>query len=122
RASATPAAATAAPAAPTGLTATGSNAVVALSWTASSGATSYNVGRSVTSGSGYTTIAGGVTAAAYFDDSVSNGTTYYYVVSAVNAAGASANSSQASAMPFSSGTLPSPWKHVDVKTVTATGT
>ncbi|MCA1607668.1 MAG: hypothetical protein LC775_19875, partial [Acidobacteria bacterium] len=41
------------PAAPTGLTATAGNAQVALSWTASSGATSYNVKRSTTSGGPY---------------------------------------------------------------------
>ena len=46
--------------------ATGTNGAVRLSWTASTGATSYNVKRSGTSGTGYTTIATG-TALSYVD-------------------------------------------------------
>ena len=69
-----------------------------LSWTASSGAASYNVKRSTTSGGPYTTIASPTTTS-YTDTGLTNGTTYYYVVSAVNAAGESANSTQASATP-----------------------
>ncbi|MFN2513923.1 MAG: fibronectin type III domain-containing protein [Pyrinomonadaceae bacterium] len=99
QASATPTAPPTPPAAPTGLTATAGNAQVALSWTASSGATSYNVKRSTTSGGPYTTIAPGVTTTSYTDASVTNGTTYYYVVTAVNSTGESANSNQASATP-----------------------
>ena len=53
------------PAAPTSLVATASNAAVALSWNAASGADSYIVKRSTTSGSGYATIASGVTATSY---------------------------------------------------------
>jgi hypothetical protein len=88
----------AAPAAPTGLSATPGNAQVTLSWTASSGATSYNVKRSTTSGGPYTTIAS-PTATGYTNTGLANGTTYYYVVSAVNAGGESANSAQVSATP-----------------------
>src|SRR5207245_680196 len=86
------------PAAPTNVTATAGNGQVALSWSASSGATSYNVKRSTTSGGPYTTIASPTTTS-YTDTGVTNGTTYYYVVSAVNPAGESANSSQVSATP-----------------------
>jgi hypothetical protein len=89
-----------APPTPTGLTATAGDNQVALSWNASSGATSYNVKRSTTSGSGYATIASPTTAS-YTDTTVANGTTYYYVVSAVNGGGESANSSQVSATPKS---------------------
>jgi autotransporter-associated beta strand protein len=103
---------------PTGLTATGGNASVALGWTASSGAVSYNVKRSSTSGGGYVTIASGVTGTTYTDNSVSNGKTYYYVVSAVNAAGESPNSTQASAMPVNQVALSSPWAKTDVGTAT----
>jgi chitodextrinase len=87
-----------APAAPTGLTATtASSSQINLSWAASSGATSYNVLRSTTSGSGYTSIATGVTAASFSNTGLAASTTYYYVVQAVNLYGTSANSSQASA-------------------------
>jgi fibronectin type 3 domain-containing protein len=87
-----------APAAPTGLQATAGNAQVSLTWNASSGASSYNVKRSTTSGGPYTTIAS-PTATNYTDTGLTNGTTYYYVVSAVNSAGESANSAQVNATP-----------------------
>jgi fibronectin type 3 domain-containing protein len=86
------------PAAPTGLAATAGNAQVSLSWTASSGATSYNVKRATVSGGPYTTIASPTTTS-YMDTTAVNGTTYYYVVSAVNANGESANSTEVSATP-----------------------
>ncbi len=86
------------PAVPTGLTATAGNQQVALTWNASSGATSYNVGRATTTGGPYTTVSSPTTTS-YTDSSVTNGTTYYYVVSATNSAGTSANSSQVSATP-----------------------
>ncbi len=99
QASATPTAGTQVPAAPTGLTATAGNAQVALSWTASSGATSYTVKRATTSGGPYTNVATGITATSYANTGLTNGTTYYYVVSASNGAGESSNSAQASATP-----------------------
>jgi hypothetical protein len=88
------------PAAPTGLTATAGNQQVMLSWTASSGATSYNLQRSTTSGGPYMKISSPATTG-YTDTGLTNGTTYYYVVSAVNSAGQSGNSSQVSATPIS---------------------
>ena len=72
---------------------------MALSWNASSGATSYNVKRSTTSGGPYTTIATGVTSTSFTNTGLTNGTTYFFVVSAVNASGESGNSNQASATP-----------------------
>jgi hypothetical protein len=84
---------------PTSLVATASNAVVSLSWSGSAGADSYLVKRSTTSGSGYVTIASGVTATSYLDGGVVNGTTYYYVVAATNVNGVSSNSIEVSAMP-----------------------
>ncbi len=93
-----PAATPQAPAAPTGLVAVAGNAAVSLSWTASSGATSYHVKRATTAGGPYSQIAA-PTAVAYSDASVANGSTYYYVVSAVNSTGESADSGQASATP-----------------------
>jgi glycosyl hydrolase family 44/fibronectin type III domain protein len=98
--SATPSAPAAPPAAPTGLQATAGNAQVSLTWTASAGAASYHVKRATTSGGPYNTAVASPTAANYLDTSVTNGTVYFYVVSAVNAAGESANSTQASATPI----------------------
>ena len=95
----TPTGGTATPSAPSGLTATAGNAQVSLAWSASSGATSYNVKRSTTSGGSYAAVATGITATSYVNTGLTNGTTYYYVVSAVNASGESANSAQASAKP-----------------------
>ena len=90
----------AAPATPTSLTATAGNASVSLSWTGSTGATSYNVYRGTTSdGEGATPIASGITSTIYTDNSVTNGTTYYYKVAAVNAVGTSGLSQEASATP-----------------------
>lgn len=68
-----------------------------LSWTASSGAASYNVKRATTSGGPYTMIATGVTGASYSDRGLGTGVTYHYVVSAVNSRGEGADSLQASA-------------------------
>jgi fibronectin type 3 domain-containing protein len=100
-ASATPVAPVNPPATPTGLQATGGNAQVSLSWNASSGAASYDVKRATTNGGPYNTAVASPTATNYTDTTVTNGTTYYYVVSAVNTAGQSANSAQASATPAS---------------------
>jgi hypothetical protein len=86
------------PAAPTDLTATATYGQVSLTWTASSGATNYNVKRSTSSGT-ETTITN-VTSTSYTDTNVIDGTTYYYVVSALGAGGESANSSEVSATPL----------------------
>src|SRR5580704_2885320 len=99
--SATPVAPLSAPATPTGLQTTGGNALVTLGWNASAGAATYNVKRSTTNGGPYNTAVASPTATNYTDTTVTNGTTYYYVVSAVNSAGQSANSAQASATPAS---------------------
>jgi fibronectin type 3 domain-containing protein len=88
------------PATPTGLTATPSDKLVALAWTASAGAASYNVKRSTTSGSEVTIAS--PTGASYTDPNLTDGTKYYYKVSAVNAAGESANSSEVNATPVAS--------------------
>lgn len=88
-----------APAAPVTLTASAGNAQVVLNWAPSTGATSYNVKHATVSGGPYVTV-GTVTGVTYTELNLTNGTTYYYVVSAVNAAGESANSVQASATPI----------------------
>ena len=93
-------AAQSAPPAPTGLIATAGNAQVTLAWTASSGATSYNVYRSTVAGNeGTTPIATGVAGTAWINTGLTNGTLYYYRVAAVNAGGTSGMSNEASATP-----------------------
>jgi len=87
------------PAAPTNLQATAGNAQVSLTWTASTGATSYHVKRATTNGGPYTQIAA-PTSTSFTDTTVTNGTAYYYVVTAVNAAGESPNSTQVVGVPF----------------------
>src|SRR3954464_4823758 len=85
------------PAAPTGFAATAGTGHVALTWSSVSGATSYNVKRSTTTGTETTIASPGTNS--YDDTSTANGTTYFYVVSAINAGGEGANSSEVSATP-----------------------
>jgi hypothetical protein len=88
------------PAAPTGLAATAGDGSVTLSWSASSGATSYVVKCSTTSGSGTTAIATNASLV-FTNTGLINGTPCYYVVRAMNAAGQSADSDEVSARPTS---------------------
>jgi fibronectin type 3 domain-containing protein len=97
-ASATPSAPAQPPTSPTGLIATPGNAQVSLAWNASAGARLYHLKRSTASGTGYVQISSSP-ATSFTDTGLVNGTTYYYVVSALNAAGESPNSAQASATP-----------------------
>jgi len=98
---------TAVPPAPTALSATAGDTRVNLTWSASGGATSYNVKRATTAGGPYATVAS-PTSNSYSDTHVTNGTLYYYVVSAVDAGGESANSAQASAQPAAAASNPPP--------------
>lgn len=94
------------PPVPTGLTALPGNQTNTLTWTASTGATSYNVYRGTTSnGESNTAIATGITATTFNDPNLTNGTTYFYKIAAVNANGTSAKSTEASAMPTAPGTI-----------------
>lgn len=94
------------PLAPLNLTASSGNAQVTLNWTAVVGATGYDIKRSTTTGGPYTTVATNVYGTSYIDTTVTNGTTYYYVVTAINAAGVSGNSNEASATPQGTVTPP----------------
>ncbi|WP_224247027.1 S8 family serine peptidase [Hyalangium gracile] len=90
---------------PTGVGAAASgNNRIDLTWTASSGAVSYNIYRSTTAGGPYTQVAT-VTAPSYSDTTVSGGLTYYYVVRSVQCA-ESANSTEVSATATGACTLP----------------
>jgi formylglycine-generating enzyme required for sulfatase activity len=96
-----------APSAPIGVSTSAGNVQVTISWSGVSGATSYNLYWSTSSGVTTTngTKISSVTSP-YTQSSLTNGTTYYYVVSALNAGGESAASSQVSAEPI--GTITSP--------------
>lgn len=85
---------------PTDLVASPGDGQVYLSWTGSANATSYTLKRGTTDGGPYPTIWSGITDTFFTDTTAANGTTYYYVVTAVNAAGESGNSNQASATPM----------------------
>ena len=95
-----------APSAPTGVTATPGNGQVTISWNAVTGATSYNIYWSTTSG---VTAANGtkISGAAnpYTHTNRTNGTPYYYKVTAVGAGGESPLSSEVSATPMILGVL-----------------
>ena len=91
------------PPAPASVAAYAGNGRSLISWPAQPGATSYNLLRSTTSGTGYVSITNGVTGpvcgsglnnATYLDTNVVNGTTYYYVIQSVNPTGSSTNSVQ----------------------------
>jgi fibronectin type 3 domain-containing protein len=88
-----------APAAPTGVTAVGGANQASITWPAVSGAASYNVYWSTTTG--VTKTSGTKVAAVtspYVMTGLSAGTTYYYIVTAANSVGESAASAQASAV------------------------
>ncbi|MBI5756561.1 MAG: fibronectin type III domain-containing protein [Nitrospirae bacterium] len=89
---------TIAPTAPTGVTATAGDGQVTISWSSITGATSYNIYWSTTTGVTKTsgTKIPNVTSP-YTHPSLTNNTPYYYVVTAVNANGESMESAQVSA-------------------------
>lgn len=100
---------------PTGLSATAPSATqVALKWNGVTGATSYSVKRSASSGGPYSAVATGLTATNY-TDTVNAGVKYYYVVTAFSGASESPNSLEASVNP------PYPWNSVDIGSVGVAG-
>lgn len=99
-----------APAAPTGLTATGAMEQVSLSWLPSPdtdlSSTPYRVYRSTDANSGFVSISA-ASSTSYIDKSVKGGTTYYYVVTARDKAGnESAYSTAVSCQPLPDTVLP----------------
>ena len=82
------------PASPAGVAATSGSGQIGLTWSPSSGATSYNVYRA-TSGTGAYTLIASSTSAAYTDTNVTDTTAYWYVVTALDASGETLDSNQA---------------------------
>jgi fibronectin type 3 domain-containing protein len=100
------------PPAPSNVAAYPGNGSDLVAWPVTPGATSYNILRSSTSGSGFSTIATSVTGpvcgsdysnATWLDTSATNGGSYYYEVEAANVTGTSSASAQSSAVSPSSG-------------------
>lgn len=114
----TPQSADVAPGAPANVQATViSPNQVQVTWNAVPGATSYRLKRSDDPGGPFKTIAGGLTALGYRDETVSAGGAYYYVVTAVTGIRESDPSAEASAATA----LPAPWTAQDIGNVVATG-
>ena len=86
-------------AAPTGLSVTALSSSAVLSWTALTGATSYNIQRATSLDGTYTTIATGITGTTYTDSTAASGTTYYYRISASSSSGAGWSSGSVAAIP-----------------------
>jgi len=82
------------PLAPTGLTAIAEDGQIRLWWSAVGGADTYVVKRATAPGGPYEVIADGVRKTRGTNQTVERGTVYYYVVSAVNQAGVSPDSSE----------------------------
>ncbi|MDN3670442.1 cellulose binding domain-containing protein [Echinicola jeungdonensis] len=88
-----------APEAPANFTASPGNTQNMLDWDEVSGASSYTLKRSTTSGGPYEVVATNLNVTEYTDNGLENGTTYYYVVSAANLSGESFNALEVSAAP-----------------------
>ena len=106
------------PPTPTNLVAAPGDGRVDLLWNVSVGATSYRVKRSLTKAGPFVQIAE-IPGTSYTDFAVVNGTKYFYVVSAVNSAGESPNSTKAKAIP---GIIPLPPTGVVASMGSAVGT
>jgi hypothetical protein len=90
------------PAAPATPRATAGKGQATLSWSAVSGATSYTLRRSTTTGGPFTDVAPSLAGTSTVNAGLTNGTTYFYVVAAVNGCGTGPNSTQVSATPDAS--------------------
>jgi fibronectin type 3 domain-containing protein len=94
-------------AAPTGPTATAGDGAVALAWTASAGAASYNVYQGSAAGSeGNSPTVSSITGTSTTISGLTNGQTYYFKVAAVDPGGVSAQSVEVSAAPVAPASTP----------------
>lgn len=89
------------PTTPTNLLAVSADSKVTLFWAAAGGAANYYVKRSQTQGGPYAIVASNIVTT-YINTAVVNDQTYYYVVSATNALGESANSTEVIGQPKAS--------------------
>ena len=88
------------PAVPTAVTASAGHGAVTLSWSAVSGASTYEVFEGTTSGQeGAQAVTTGISGTTASISGLSNGMKYYFTVAAVNSGGASGPSAEASATP-----------------------
>jgi len=110
------------PAKPTGLRAGTGSLGVSLGWKTSPNATSYKIKRSLTSGGPYSNLIFESPLNAATDTNAVVGTAYYYVVSAVNASGESADSTEISVtVPIPVPPSPVAWLKADAITGHANG-
>jgi hypothetical protein len=86
---------------PGGLVAVSGDGQVELTWNTSGNAASYNLKRSSSLNGSYNDIATNLATLGYTNTALTDGVTYYYAVSAVNAAGESANSATVNGQPVS---------------------
>ncbi|GAG51363.1 unnamed protein product, partial [marine sediment metagenome] len=96
-----------APSAPSGVVALPGDGQLSISWHSVSGATSYNIYWSYSSGVSKDTYDGkieDISTTSYTHTGLTNGTIYYYVVTAENSYGESAESGEVSATPTEGGT------------------
>ncbi len=89
------------PNAPTGVTAASGDGQVTVSWSAATGATSYNLYYSSTAGTAGIKINGITTGTSYTLTGLTDGVTYYFIVTASNSGAESVGSTQISATPIS---------------------
>ncbi|MEI6077690.1 MAG: LamG-like jellyroll fold domain-containing protein, partial [Verrucomicrobiota bacterium] len=88
------------------LAATAGVAQVTLNWTASAGATGYNLGVSTTNGGPYAMVVTNFPGTNFTQTNLLSGTNYYYVVSALNPNGPSENSMQVGIAPLAASSAP----------------
>jgi fibronectin type 3 domain-containing protein len=97
------------PPAPAGLTGTGGDKQVTLTWSPSTGATSYALFLgTAANGESPTPVRTGITGTTFTDTGLTNGTKYFFKLAAMNGGSMSPMSNEASATPTGASPLPPP--------------